>query len=1599
MKYTFHHSEISENSPKRLVFADFDQPQLTDAQKVVEAQNLRKGIEGQDADPTRGIAAVDGKVKKIMKDLDAIRNKVNGLGSIVKEKFQTFIISTIGASSNQEMDDSDRGLARTNMDLDTPDSVQNAVSYWAEGIKDNVNVRLREFDLGMDKVMLRVQFRKQMAAKLEAIPNTSISTAEKNKIGTALEDQLGRIEGDVDGNEQMTVDQLKARLSITNEFIKYAQITGECNSKNAKTLQNHTLLPDLTIAYPPTSLNGFTYFEYWTEKVGNDDVLHCIDNNGAIQQLNVSQTENFGKNAWKVVYNPFKPAGQRRSPTFTKYTDAQINANKPNPDTLTAAQRQKMLENGMQQWVYNDPDAKNFKGMNPQTKEKLTTAIMAGVLGVELLRIASGADASGTVSSVMPFTAASTSFLNNGGNSEAVKEFYQNDPNYTRGLRFNTMTGSTAAPIGRLRTTPSAPPSRPGAAPTGPSGRPRTAEAPRGARESVTGTAEQVSYPSDGVLPWGNETFAIGEKRTMARLKKPRDLRHRIVKHLFINDVPVRPVARMHIAPDDQEFSLNGRLAGENEVTIVYEDELTSGSKSTKRLSIRLNGSAPALTEANKNRPEFAAIDPDSIRMGAIDTEGTRGVKMAQLFPKHPKIKRTLVSCSDGTNNYDVELLLDGSIVMKAEKDGKPQKIDPPKRLTFIFTVKDEREGRTGVPIALERTHHIQEAPALDESFTTAEVSNNGLLLGAVNGKKLNNTQTVATLSNDTRSDIKRRVVDSSGTEIRYMKIEGNKVVIRDDISVTIPSGTINFKIQAKEESGSSWINSGEYSINNADPTVEIMKQDNREIVLKRGELEEDTENQILSLPFDDSFASIDDIDTVETYTMVGGKSAPFSVALDSTDFRIEGNKVFYEGTETLPVNVHVALGMEVKDALGNVHDVTLKVKIEGAEKLENNSISLKNGTEVSGISRIQTRTGRIEASTDNFEIENVEFNNPTRASLTLTEVRKDTQTGAAQFDALGTGTPPFLVTTDGKVNVKRGNVLAPGTYYIRVTSNNHGQNNPDHWVSIEVQDHPVASAEDVKPMVENIQSGPLNARVRPHSVKAIGMLYEKRPEVKERKLLSARTGSIVHQGIEFNESSNLLVVKDSLLPVGSITLEFEITVSGQAPKKVTRVITIEESQRNTSSQARPNAMPLEGTTNIEKNNIAVHGRLMEVYNGTKLDEVKEKLKNFENGTDTNVGTINLIVLDAKAGKYLINNDNYSTELHTEGEHIVLTAGPPGATSEMKFSHDNDGIKDALMYGAAMNMISKIVYNDMSHNQLDKFDSEARAGEFLNTDDGLSTVDLRSDSSSTDPDIWKHTFPSATTKTGFLRVMNKKLSDYIGTSTTGATKRAPNSNRSQLGFDRTGFPSEITEGGSVDLNLTNLSNDYSYSYTGDRSNWYQVNSAPADGKLSVNLNWDDMDSNHTSRDNMKFVRILIVATPKDPNSTLRPKIIQQGIKINPLYQLNRNNANQISALNSNEGKRLIFDLSSGIHNTLSTNSPISSGHSLSFGEQKTSKGEVVINDGSTRFALVSFDQRTGVPKISFVRAADSTLFKYEIGSDITNGGENGYIKFMRNRTS
>lgn len=449
MKYFRLQSEVSELVRKRMVFANVEEPNVPDAQLGNEEEAISDRISGNEKnDAGTTISSVDSKVKKIADKLNTVQSSVSALGVNLETKFNAYVntkiqeLRTLLISQDANLGNQ---ISETAFDANNPSASEKNIKSLMESVSGRLNERFRELDRGLDKVMLRVNFRQQMA---ESLNKLSLTPDEKNKIGAALETQLSSLEGGaIEGNSVVSIDQVKARMAVLHEVTKYSNMVDACKKGTAATsLQTSKALPDFAIAYPPTSENGFISFEYWVEKVGNDDVLHCIDNNGTIQQMNPYEADAATK-PWKIVYNNnVDPKIRDSSKLNSSYTDSAILEHKANPDALTPAQREQMLRNGMRERVIINAADRNFKGMSSADQTRLE-----GLLGSELNRLQTAHNtlyqtSPGHASSFQPHVDLFKEFNTAGSTVNiSIKTATEANVNYREGLTKNSLTGTERA--------------------------------------------------------------------------------------------------------------------------------------------------------------------------------------------------------------------------------------------------------------------------------------------------------------------------------------------------------------------------------------------------------------------------------------------------------------------------------------------------------------------------------------------------------------------------------------------------------------------------------------------------------------------------------------------------------------------------------------------------------------------------------------------------------------------------------------------------------------------------------------------------------------------------------------------------------------------------------------------------------------------------------------------------------------------------------------------------------------------------------------------------------------------------------------------------
>ena len=171
-----------------------DHPDIPTGQQTAEVQNIKERIDGQEAQ--NGNAAIEGKVKQILDDIKRVQEDFAPLGAAVKEQFDNYLDAKLGQDVN----------------ISNADQAQQKVSEWVERLDQQNLETLRNFDKGLDMVMLRVEFRKQMAQTLSGLNH--LSEAQKNGISTAVERQLNfKEDGRIDTNKELSVQDY---IYITN---------------------------------------------------------------------------------------------------------------------------------------------------------------------------------------------------------------------------------------------------------------------------------------------------------------------------------------------------------------------------------------------------------------------------------------------------------------------------------------------------------------------------------------------------------------------------------------------------------------------------------------------------------------------------------------------------------------------------------------------------------------------------------------------------------------------------------------------------------------------------------------------------------------------------------------------------------------------------------------------------------------------------------------------------------------------------------------------------------------------------------------------------------------------------------------------------------------------------------------------------------------------------------------------------------------------------------------------------------------------------------------------------------------------------------------
>jgi|CXWL01.1.fsa_nt_gi hypothetical protein len=310
--------------PKQEV-GKIDATKIADDKKEAEAKAIVERMEGS-ADKAKG------KVKIIIDQLAELDKKVSGLGSDVKSKFNDFLKAKFGTLKIETSPDSK--------------GAQDAFSKAIEKLqKDKNNEALRELDRGLDVVLLRVDFRKEMVKTLDA---TGLVPAEKTRIGTALESQLAKRELAVEGT--ITRESFKDIVETFYEMCKCAKMLDK--TKAATTLDKAISITDIGIAYPNAAGGPTAYFNYWQEG-GN---IYSIDNVVGRVQVYDPNGAGSGKLAWRFL-DTDKQAGD---PVFS---DAQRNAAKGNANKSppSADELAQMIKNQLYERSFISGDKRNYR--------------------------------------------------------------------------------------------------------------------------------------------------------------------------------------------------------------------------------------------------------------------------------------------------------------------------------------------------------------------------------------------------------------------------------------------------------------------------------------------------------------------------------------------------------------------------------------------------------------------------------------------------------------------------------------------------------------------------------------------------------------------------------------------------------------------------------------------------------------------------------------------------------------------------------------------------------------------------------------------------------------------------------------------------------------------------------------------------------------------------------------------------------------------------------------------------------------------------------------------------------------------------------------
>lgn len=1256
--------------------------------------------------------------------------------------------------------------------------------------------------------------------------------------------------------------------------------------------------------------------------------------------------------------------------------------NRPNTSKLNAADRRKMLENYAYERAFISGEARNFRGVPPAQLRGLENILMAQFQQykqrwTEGFR-ASISDKKREIRSA---------------NYPLIQTFQYMNQNNGVDMRKQVKDAMTKSKVIMDAMKPKEKAKK---------GKEKVSEKRERPREGITAL---LTYPTGGKkaeLPWKNY-FPKNKWVRMAHVRRPERDKTRTIVGVLINGLPV-PIDRVKFDPNSggRFLELNGRKKGENSITVVFQD-VGGGETKTERIHINLNGEGPRLSATNTKRPEFAQFDPNSIAKGRINTLGkAKGVQLAELYPAGPNIDRHLLRCQvikdDVTRDVVAVMRKNGKLYLT----GTAQVIDPPATVRVIMKIEDK--GPAGISKEVAREFKIENPPKPSADFVRiSEPLDNKTYLGRVT-EPFSKKVAIATLAKATTGTIERQVVAHPITDPpdlhKFLEIEENQVVVKKGKG-NIPIGPMAFVIRARHRDSTGEWQTKTYQFKNEAFTPNIQKQLGDKATLRMGDLSPNGNRRLLRLPSRPS-------GTLKR--VIVGASVP-GVTLLPNSFEFDPTSaerdLYYMRGPTIPAGKTITLEIATRDGrgkqIGEAEKVTLT--LGPAQALPASAVNLKDGDQVNGMSRRQIRLGKRTAGGVNEKI-GVKLQNeiPDGATVSVSQVRLGRKNGS---DLIRGRNAILKINDIGEFELRAGAELPTGTLYVKISTLDN-EKPAVHWVIIENQAYPQASAEDVKLINDRIQTGPINTEGAKPRKRRIALLYPAREEVTSRTLTSAKIGSTIYEGITYDDAiRGIHVEANNNIPTGEVVLTFDVTVRGQTAQKETVTLYIEKAPTpeaartpTTTPTLHPHAMPSPSNA-VERKNTNIGKKLYETWNDTtQFNIMVGRLSGFTKG-ESSLERFTLVTINANKGWYSVSNNGFTTKLIVSGGKIkIVGGGAPSNIKEMSFSNDKNGRQNAMVYAAALNKLMDMTINTMKLDSLSKFDTTddvRKNGKFFDTDSDLGTVEVEdygADYGLTETDLWGHTFANKALRDGFIAIANAKMADYMG-QVNGQTVRAHNNPdyESPLEHDikRRGRKNRVIKNVGYSFQMRNLSADYTYSYSGDRTTWFQIPKPSGDTKITIP--WSAIKGGLMEDSNKNdYALITISAQPKYPAINKRPKVLQFEVYVAPGFEPTNPTSDTQLQLNSNlnDRRNLIYNLQQKIHQP--TGSGFVANENLKFKRKlmKDSHDAIVEKDG-VAFARVKFNRDTGESTIVFIPLTLSEQYE----AFIVNNGNKREVHFRK----